>query len=524
MTSIYSRVLAFSGRPLSGFPPSASGLADSFPPMPLSSETNHIIAKIGRIVKPMLTAGIQPIARTVPSSRISNAMQDGLSSSLELAARWCKSKGEGWSVVTPLGKGGTAPVFELNSPDGCRALKIYDAEFSSGEKGEIERKRIDQQLALRGHTCPYLVQVYEGGEFEGRLYLLMSRAPGNELEKRLVDIPRDKIRNIVDQVTRAALFLRSKNLCHRDIKAANIFISNDFVHTTLLDISVVRNIYDPIGVGSDQGGRLPVLATARYSPPEYLFRLLETGPELWHALTIYQLGALVHDLAMREPLFQEEYAKSISNRYRFAWIVATTIPFVEAADVDHDLLFLAQRALDKDWERRSRLKLEDFLADPTVEQSHALQVIGISGDLGAARSSDDVVIRLKRVRQVAKLVEEAMNGYLRGQGVRSLHSMEPGQDDHAKSITFSWKTDGSISQGGPSSIKLQLQLKHQSGVAGYHFQMAADLSEDRGGQIRQASMEVPPVKDIPDCESQIVAHAINALSKLAVDLARVGTV
>jgi hypothetical protein len=54
-------------------------------------------------------------------------------------------------------------VFEVGSPDGARALKIYDPRFSTGEKGAIELKRIEQQLALRGHDCPYLVQVYEGG-------------------------------------------------------------------------------------------------------------------------------------------------------------------------------------------------------------------------------------------------------------------------------------------------------------------------------------------------------------------------
>jgi len=34
------------------------------------------------------------------------------------------------------------------SPDGPRALKVYDVAFSAGQKGEIEQRRIDQQLAL----------------------------------------------------------------------------------------------------------------------------------------------------------------------------------------------------------------------------------------------------------------------------------------------------------------------------------------------------------------------------------------
>ncbi|HEY2391388.1 MAG TPA: hypothetical protein VGK22_09455 [Candidatus Angelobacter sp.] len=447
-------------------------------------------------------------------------MKDPIEESRQVAVRWCHARGSGWSVIGSLGKGGTAPVFEITSPDGVRALKIYDLEFSTGEIGGIEKKRIDQQLELKGHDCPYLVLVYDGGEFEDRLYLLMSRAPGQELEKRLPDIPRDKVRSIVDKVSRAALFLQSKKLCHRDIKSANIFISDDFSQVTLLDISVIRDIYDPIGVGTDQGGKFLVLATARYSPPDYLFRLLETGPRLWHALTIYQLGALLHDLIMREPLFQSEYTTSASNKYRFAWIVATAKPRVEANDVDGDLIFLAHLALDKDWERRSLLKIEDFLADPSVEQNHALQIIGITSDRNSLRSSDALVMRLRRIREMAGFVKGAVNEYLRKQGVTARHSSKPGSDDKMKVIIFSWKVGANL-ENTRGEIELQIILKLQSGISGSDFRISIALSEKKNnGDPRSASMEIPDVKDVPDCESQIIMLVIGALPRLAVELAR----
>jgi serine/threonine-protein kinase len=146
---------------------------------------------------------------------------------------------------------------------------------------------------------------------------------------------------------------------------------------TLLDLSVLRDIHDPIGIGTDDTG-LPVVATARYSPPEYLFRLLEPGPSSWHALDVYQLGGLLHDLIMQNSLFHSEFEQSKENRYRFAWAVATVTPDVNAPDVDQDLIFIARRALDKDWERRSRLTIEDFLIDRVRQQSNALGALGFA--------------------------------------------------------------------------------------------------------------------------------------------------
>jgi serine/threonine-protein kinase len=221
--------------------------------------------------------------------------------------RWCQEHGDGWLLTNTdaLGRGATASVYEISSPNGLRSLKLYDEDFSK-RGGEIGVMRIQQQRELGEHNCPSLVQVFEGGTFEGRLYLLMTRAPGQELEKVLSQVPRDKIRGIVDQVARAVLFLNVRGICHRDIKSANVFVSDDYAQAMLLDISVMRAIHDPAGVGTDHDGQLPVVATTRYTPPEYLFRLLETGPQLWYALDVYQLGGLLHDLIMGHPLFETE--------------------------------------------------------------------------------------------------------------------------------------------------------------------------------------------------------------------------
>src|SRR5208282_4197718 len=81
-----------------------------------------------------------------------------------------------------------------------------------------------------------------------------------------------------------------------------------------------------------------------------------------------------HDLIMRRPMFSTEYAASIENRYRFAWIVATVDPVIKAVDVDADLILLARQALDKN---RERLRLEDFTLE-SGGYGQSLAAIGIA--------------------------------------------------------------------------------------------------------------------------------------------------
>jgi serine/threonine protein kinase len=432
-----------------------------------------------------------------------------------LAQKWCVQRGDSWNVTSLLGLGGTAPVFELESPYGSCALKVYDADFSSGDKGEIESRRIEQQLELRNHNCPFLVQVYEAGSFDGRLYVLMSRAPGQELEKVLQEVPRNKVRQIVDQVARAALFLKSRNLCHRDIKSANVFISEDFELATLLDVSVVRDIHDPIGVGTDHDDQLPIVATARYSPPEYLFRLLEPGPQLWHALNIYQLGALLHDLIIKKPLFQAEYNQSATNRYRFAWLVATAIPDVRASDIEQDLVLTAQRALDKDWEQRSTLELEDFLADTVVQQKQALGFLGLGSDKSRRTRITDISERLKRITSVASQVDEGVAEWLRIKGATAEHRILIGEDDYTKVLKFRWNTR--IEEApSPTSIVLTVTLRLVTHYGNYWFKGSAEVLANFEGSYRQASLPLPSVADEQGIESYIINQVGSLLSVLAV--------
>jgi serine/threonine protein kinase len=437
--------------------------------------------------------------------------------SLEIAQRWCENKGPSWKVLDKAGRGGTAPVYSVLSDEGEFALKIYDQEYSLGATGEIEELRVKKQVTLGRHDCPSLIQVFDGGRFEDRLFVLMNRAPGRELEKVLGEVPRNKIRWIVDQVARAVTFLRTHDLCHRDIKSANIFVSDDFTRVTLLDLSVTRDIYDPVGLGTDYGGQLPVVATARYAPPEYLFRLLDPGKSLWHALDIYQLGALLYDLIAREPLFQREFLACKNNRYRFAWTVAVIQPELSANDVDADLIFLARRALDKDWKRRQSLQVDDFLEDAPARGKRALEMIGlgVKADTSSQSRSGALGAMRLQLRTVASELEEKLREFLQTLGVRSKHSANQGPTDLSREVVLSWETKNTDELTGPIRTEFRVLLTLAELPQGRVVESKAALKASDSKGTRSAIIELPSLPDSTDVSIQMVAQCEEVLPKLA---------
>lgn len=441
---------------------------------------------------------------------------------IEIASRWCKMKGAGWELLDTAGRGGTAPVFAVRSPNGLFALKLLDKEFSSGELGAETEKRIKKQVEKIGdHNCPFLVKVYEGGNFEDRLFILMNKAEGRELASCLSLVPRSKIGSIIDQIAQACIFLRGKGLCHRDIKSANIFVSDDFSHATLLDVSVAREIHDPLGLGTDHGNQLPVVATSRYSPPEYLFRLLPASPELWHAVDIYQLGGLIHDLVMRSEMFETEYQASSTNRYRFAWVVATQTPVISGEDVDASLLLLGRRALDKDWQRRSALVLEDFLSSKENQKKIGLAAIGFLPKPSATDSALEQPAQLRQqVLAYAQTLDEQIRAYQRDLGITSIHRISAGQEEHEQVLDFEWDLPVA-SESEFQHLHLQYRIIPVEISDGWGVAIKASLSGRMDSAQRTVELSLPTIAFAENTADLMFSTCVGVIGDLAAMLVSV---
>lgn len=276
-----------------------------------------------------------------------------------------------------INSGGSAAVFKVETSEGVRAFKVFDPRFLQGAGGPSERRRLELQRQLIGHTCPYLIAMYEIEEAEDTAFVKMDFCSWPQLSRSLSDIPDEEVASLILQLVTVVRFLEERNIVHRDIKPENIHISPDFKSIKVLDLGVARTFDSDNSTDAamtDRQDLRPFVATAQYSSPEYLFRLDEPTPNLWKGLNLYQVGAVLHDLIMKSALFEEEVSKG--NRWLVARAVLTKTPSFSDNNPNRlaSLKALSARCLAKDMETRLQtVRWSDFDEGASIDPMARLE-------------------------------------------------------------------------------------------------------------------------------------------------------
>ncbi len=324
----------------------------------------------------------------------------------------------GWSVGSYLGAGKTALVFDSAKEGKLAALKVFDPDLVERSGKDKQLARINRELELVGRHHANLVQIFDGGECAdtGHLFVSMELVKGRNLEDALLDVPRERIPHVLSQVTSAAMFLEEVGLAHRDIKPSNIVITDDYERAVLMDLGVLR----PFGDSdlTDQEAR-DFIGTLRYSSPEFLNRVEVDSLEGWRAVSLYQLGGVLHDLIMRKPLFSE-----FSHPYGILVdAVNTERPVIHSCEVSQDLVLAARNSLVKDPVARLRLvSWEDFLLRESKEHESpdairarvAKRKLAAKLDNAANDTDEHITVSTQTVRHLVLTIESTIHNACAG--------------------------------------------------------------------------------------------------------------
>src|SRR5262249_8046476 len=135
-----------------------------------------------------------------------------------------------YQVLERIGRGGMGMIFKAHDPvlDRPVALKVISTEVEVTP--EIRARFLREAQACARLKHPHIVTVYDMGEDDGRLYIVMELLEGDELRhliaQRRTPSLEDKV-SIMVQVCDGLHYAHQQGVVHRDIKPANIFLQRN---------------------------------------------------------------------------------------------------------------------------------------------------------------------------------------------------------------------------------------------------------------------------------------------------------
>ena len=180
----------------------------------------------------------------------------------------------GYTIVRLLGTGGMGEVYLVQHPRLPRreALKILPPSVSADPEYRQRFAREADIAASLWH--PHIVAVHDRGEHDGQLWITMDYVEGTDAARLMRDryphgMPPKDVLEIVSAVADALDYAHERYLLHRDVKPANILITDPRMgerRILLADFGIARAANDINGITKTN----TTVGSVAYAAPEQL--------------------------------------------------------------------------------------------------------------------------------------------------------------------------------------------------------------------------------------------------------------
>ncbi len=268
-----------------------------------------------------------------------------------------------YRIIKELGSGGMGQVYLAEDTRLGRqvAIKLLPASYQYDP--ERRTKFLAEARATSALRSPHIAAVYDIGEHEGSMYIVMEYVEGELLSEKLKRGALG-IRDAVDmaaQIADALSEAHSLGIVHCDVKASNLIVNQRGV-VKLLDFGIAaaagsNGAEEPddrtkkVGQQTDLG---VAAGTVSYMSPEQAM-----GRSIDHRSDIFSLGVAFYEmLTARLPFDGETWAETIDNIIHAEPMPLARLNYGVTPDLDR----IVRKCLEKDRERRYQT-VRDLLID-----------------------------------------------------------------------------------------------------------------------------------------------------------------
>jgi serine/threonine-protein kinase len=228
------------------------------------------------------------------------------------------------------------------------ALKLLPPELTHIPEVKERFMREAQAAAVLEH--PNICTVYEFDEAEEKTFISMAFIEGQNLRKKIESDPLEleEALRIATQVAEGLQIAHKKGVIHRDIKSANIMVTEDN-QAKIMDFGLARMMGTTLL--TQEGAAMGTIA---YMSPEQA-----RGKEVDHRTDIWSFGVVLYEMLTGELPFKGEHEQAVVYSIR----KDKPRPITEVnAEIPHSIEQVAEKALEKDADKRYQ-QVDELLDD-----------------------------------------------------------------------------------------------------------------------------------------------------------------